>query len=287
MDNSYLDIESSLNSIFSKIFSSLDNSFFYILDNIAFINETITDNAIIKPLVGSGIKSGILAICNSFILGFLIFFSIRYLFSHIIYTKSETAKEFVFKLIIFSIFMNNSLWICKEIIKVFDICSSYIIYTVEEASNLKISFSEFINIINKSLFWTQDSSNLLSFSGIVKSFSSIGLVNLIFTFSLRYIMIIAFIIISPFAFLSLSTQKTSWIFTTWIKSFLSLLFYQVLISIILSIGFSFGSITPTLLSSVFYVGIILALQKSGYFISSLTGSINISSNNTLSSMKHL
>lgn len=270
-------IQNSLNTIFSKIFSSLDNSFYSILDNLAFINTSILDNNVIKALLGTNIKSGILAICNSFILGFILYYSIRFLFSHLIYIKTESPKEFIFKAIIFAVLMNNSLWICEQIIFIIDFCTSFLISTAENLFQRTITFSEFLNVLNTTLFWVPTATDLFSFAGIVKSFSSIGLINLVFTFSLRYIMILLFILISPFAFLSLITTSSSWIFKTWIKSFISLLLYQLIIGLLLIISFTFTNIANSLLVSIFYVGIIQVFQKSGYFIREIFGGISLSS----------
>lgn len=273
-------IQNSLNAIFSRIFSSLDNSFYSILDNLAFINTSILDNNVIKALLGTNINTGILAICNSFILAFILYYSLKFLFSHLIYVKTESPKEFIFKAIIFSTLMNNSLWICEQIIFIIDLCTTFLISTAEELFQKTITFSEFLNIINTTLFWVPAATDLFSFSGIVKSFSSIGLINLVFTFSLRYIMILIFILISPFAFLSLLTNSSSWIFKTWIKSFVSLLLYQLIIGLLLIISFTFTNIANSLLVSIFYVGIIQAFQRTSFFIKELLGGINISVSNS-------
>lgn len=273
-------IQNSLNAIFSRIFSSLDNSFYSILDNLAFINTSILDNNVIKALLGNNINTGILAICNSFILAFILYYSLKFLFSHLIYVKTESPKEFIFKAIIFSTLMNNSLWICEQIIFIIDLCTTFLISTAEELFQKTITFSEFLNILNTTLFWVPAATDLFSFSGIVKSFSSIGLINLVFTFSLRYIMILIFILISPFAFLSLLTNSSSWIFKTWIKSFVSLLLYQLIIGLLLIISFTFTNIANSLLVSIFYVGIIQAFQRTSFFIKELLGGINISVSNS-------
>ena len=280
-------IQNSLNTIFSKIFSSLDNSFYSILDNLAFVNTSILDNNVIKALIGTNIKTGILAICNSFILGFILYYSIRFLFSHLIYIKTESPKEFILKSIIFAVLMNNSLWICEQIIFIIDFCTSFLISTAETLFQKTITFSEFLNVLNTTLFWVPAATDLFSFAGIVKSFSSVGLINLVFTFSLRYIMILVFILISPFAFLSLVTESSSWIFKTWIKSFISLLLYQLILGLLLIISFTFTNIANSLLVSIFYVGIIQAFQKTGYFIREIFGGISLSSSTSYSRFSSL
>ena len=183
--------------------------------------------------------------------------------------------------------MNNSLWICEQIIYIIDFCSSFLIYTAETLFQKTISFSEFLKVLNTTLFWVSDATDLFSFSGIVKSFSSIGLINLVFTFALRYIMTLVFILISPFAFLSLITNSTSWIFKTWLKSFVSILLFQLIISLILIISFSFTNIANSLLVSILYVGIIQAFQKVGFFVRELFGGITLSVSNNISSISSL
>ena len=281
MENFATVIQESLNTIFSRIFSSLDNSFYHILDTLAFINTDILENPVIKKFLDTDIKSGTLAICNSLILGLLLYYSIRYLFSHLIYIKTESPKDFIIKAIIFGVIMNNSLWICSQIIFIIDFCSSYLLSVAADLTHKTISFSEFLTLLNSSLFWVPEATDLFSFSGIVKSFSSIGLINLVFTFSLRYIMTLVFLLLSPFAFLSLMTDSTSWIFKTWIKPFISILFYQIIISMLLIIAFTFSNKGNSLLLCIFYVGIIQAFQKAGYFVKELFGGISLISNNSI------
>ena len=272
-------IQESLNTIFSKIFSSLDNSFYHILDTLAFINPTILDNNLLKALFTFNSTTGLLVICNSIIWGLILYYAVRYLFSHLIYSKNESPIEFILKAIIFSILMNNSLWICEQIIFIIDVISSFLIYSAETLTQKTISFSEFLKLLNTSLFWIPEATDIFSFSGIVKSFSSVGLINLVFTFALRYIMVLVFVILSPFAMLSLLNSSTTWIFKSWTKSFFSLLFFQIIIAILLIISFSLSNFSNTLLLCIFYVGIIQAFQKSSFFVKELFGGITLSMSN--------
>ena len=72
----------SLNDFFSLIFSSIDNSLYTILDKIVFINPDILNNSYFQQLIGSSSNEGIILICNSLVLGFIIYYAINYLFSH-------------------------------------------------------------------------------------------------------------------------------------------------------------------------------------------------------------
>lgn len=76
---------------------------------------------------------------------------------------------------------------------------------------------------------------MVSFHGML-SFSSFAL---IISFAYRYILIKVLIILSPFAILCLSTHSSEGIFKSWLKSIVSLLFLQVIISIIMLIPYAF------------------------------------------------
>jgi len=264
----------SLNDFFSLIFSSIDNSLYTILDKIIFINPDILNNSYFRQLLGSSSTEGIILICNSLVLGFTLYYAINYLFSHLTYSPIESPKQFFFKAIIFISIMNSSLWICKEIINIVHIINQSIIAIGEKILLQEISFSNFIENLNRLIFVSEDSFNIISFDGIIKSFSTFGLLNLIFTYSLRYIMVQIFVLLSPFAFLSLITQKTSFFFNIWIKSFISLLLVQILISLILVLSFTMSIKSNDLLSKILYIGITYALLRSNHFVKELFGGIS-------------
>lgn len=69
-------IISSINNLFSNLFSSIDKNIYPILDNITFIDENIMDSNYLSNIFGVETSSGILIICNSLvsrILNFLCF----------------------------------------------------------------------------------------------------------------------------------------------------------------------------------------------------------------------
>lgn len=169
--------------------------------------------------------------------------------------------------------MNSSLWICEQIINIIYIITSSISEIGFNIFNKPITFSSFIDSINKNLYTSGELLNIFSFDGIIKSFISFGLINLVFTYSLRYIMIQIFILLSPFAFLSLLTNSSEWFFKVWIKSFLSLLLVQVLISLILLLSFSIELNLDSNISKILYIGIIYALIRANSYIKELFGGI--------------
>lgn len=256
--NSILQI---INELFGNIFSSIDNSIYELLDKITFINKDIIENDTFSKLFGTSATNGILLVCNALILGIIIFYATNYLFSHLTYSKIQRPSQFIFKCIIFIGIMNESLWICSQIINIISLISESIQYIGNQILNEEISFMNFTQKINNTVYSSGSSFSIASFEGIIKSITSIGFISLIFTYALRYIMIQVFVLISPFAFICLINDRTDWIFKSWIKAFISLLLEQVLVALILLLAFSIEFTSNDTMSQVIYIGIIYALMK--------------------------
>ena len=175
-----------INDIFGKIFSSVDNKIYELLDKITFINTDLIEKDSFKTLFGKNSTEGILLVCNALILGIIIFYSINYLISHLTYSKIQSPMQFIFKAIIFVGIMNGSLWICSQIINIIFLISSSICYIGKNLFNEEISFVNFISKINSSIYISNENISIASFDGIIKSFTTIGFVNLIFSYALRY-----------------------------------------------------------------------------------------------------
>lgn len=274
----------SINDIFSKIFYSIDENIYNTLDDITFINSDIIENSKIKQIIGSNYSEGILLVCNALILGFILYYSANYLISHLTLSKVESPSQFIFKLIIFSIFMNTSIWICMQIVDIISIITNSIRQIGESLSKESICFSNFIKIINQKIY-KEENLNIFSFDGVIKSFTTFGFMNLIFSNSLRYIMVQIFIIISPFAFMCLISEKTEYFFKKWLICFLSLLIEQILISIILILSFSLEKNIDDTIIKLLYVGIIYALIKANTYMNQFFGGISTKVTSEINSMK--
>lgn len=279
-------IYQSLNDIFSNLFSSIDNSIYSLLDNLCFINSDILNNSAISKLVGNDATNGFLLLCNALVLGFVLYYAVNFLFSHLTYAKIASPSQFFFKCIIFIALMNASLWICTEIVNLLSIVTDIIKNLGESYFNQSISFANLIDTINSKIYVNTENFSIVSFDGILKSFCTIGLINLLFTYSLRYIMVQVFILISPFAFLSLISDNSSWFFKSWLRNFISLLLVQILISIILCLAFSLN-IDNTNLSKLLFVGIIYALTRANLYMKEIFGGISTDVSSGISSIKNL
>lgn len=263
-----------INSIFNNLFSSIDNNLYSILDKLLFINEDILKESFLQNLLGNSFSKSLLIIANCLLFGFSLYYCFKLLFSHFSYIEIEKPYQFIFKLLIFGICINFSYFICEKILSINYLISSSICEVGKNIFNIDISFSNLLLELNSIISIEQSSFNIFSIDGLIKSFISLGLFNLVFSYSLRYILLKVFVLIAPFAFLTLINHSTSWFFKAWIRSFLSLLLLQSFVSIILIIIFSLDFNSKDLFCKFLYIGGIYALSKSNSYIRELLGGIS-------------
>lgn len=280
-------IANSINSLFSNLFSSIDNNVYLILDEITFINTDIFNDSFFTKIFGTNSYSGLLLICNSLLISFIIFYCIKLIYSHLTFTTVEKPFQFLFKLLIFGILMNSSLFICEQIININSLISLAIREIGENIFNTNINFTEIIKKINTVIVIGNTDFNLFSMDGIIKSFLSFELINLLFTYSLRYILVKIFILISPFAFLSLISNTSNWFFKSWFRGFFALLIIQSFVSIILLIIFSINIESNNTLLKLLYLSSLYALTKANIYIKELVGGISTTFSNSIITVKNL
>lgn len=270
-----------INKIFETIFSSIDNNLYSILDNITFISSNILNDSNFETLFGTSTANGILLIANSLLLGFILYYSVKYLLSHLTYHQVESPSSFIMKLILCGICMNYSFFIISFILDLNYNISLSIRNLGETLFNKTICFSELINTINTNMSIDMSSINIFSLDGLIKGTLSVSLLNLVFSYSLRYIMIKLFVLLTPFAILSLTLDSTSWFFKAWIKNLFALLFIQLVISLILLILFSMDYSPTNLFIKFIYIGGIYALIQANSFVREFLGTVSTNVTHTV------
>ena len=247
-----------INTILQNLFSSIDNNLYEILDDIIFINQDIISDSFFEKILGTNSHNGIILICNSLLFGFVLYYSIKYLFSHFNYNQIEKPSQFIFKEILN--FTSNITLAIRGI--------------GEDLFHKNICFSELILEINKSIGVSSSSLDVFSLDGIIKVSLSSSLLSLVFTYAFRYIMLKIFILLTPVAFLSLILQNTSWFFRSWIRNLFSLLFIQIIVSLVLLILFSIDYSSGNLITKFIYIGAIYALIKANSFSREFLGGVS-------------
>ena len=266
-----------INEIFKKLFSSIDTELYEILDELTFVNSDILNDKFFAEIFGTSATNGILLISNALLLGFILYFAIKYLTSNLTYSRIENPVQFIFKLIIFGICMNGSYFIIEQVLDLNSNISLAIRSIGEDIFKKDISFSLLIDTINENLS-INESLDIFSLDGLIKGTTTISLLNLVLVYSLRYIMIKIFVLLSPFAILSLCLESSSWFFKLWYKNLFSLLFIQIVVSIILLILFSINYSSQDLFIKFSYIGGIYALIKANSFVREFMIGTGISTN---------
>jgi len=265
-------ISSTINEMFYKIFSSIDNSIYNILDDFTFISTDILSDKYFSNIFGSSAKSGILLIANALVFGYLLYYAFKLILSYLGVTQVERPAQFILKLIIYTICMNFSLFICEKVIYLVSLISSSIRQVGENLYKNPICFSELIKELN-SVISAGESLEIFSLDGIIKSIISVGLLNLVITYAIRYVLIKVFVFISPFAILSLCNKSTSILFKSWFKSFISLMLVQVFVALILLLIFSLDFNTNHTFSKFILIGAIFILIKANTYVREMLGGI--------------
>ena len=278
-------IITTINTILENLFSSIDNSLYSILDDITFISSDILHEPHFETLLGTSATNGILIIANSMLLGFLIYFSAKYLLSHFYWMQLESPYQFVLKLVIFGLAMNFSYFIIEEFIDIFSNISLSIRNLGEDIFSSEICFASLISEINSTIGIDTNTMNIFSIDGLIKSTLTISLLTLVFSYSLRYIMLKVFALLTPFAILSLCLNSTSWFFKAWIKNLFSLLFMQIIVSLVLLLLFSMDFSSGGLIVKFLYVGGIYALIRVNSFVREFIGGISTNVSQTVGKLK--
>lgn len=263
-----------INTILGNLFASIDNNLYTILDDIIFISSDIIHDSYFEKILGTSASNGILLISNALLFGFLLYYAVKYLFSHLTFSQVESPIQFVFKAVIFGTIINFSFFFMEQILDLLSMITLAIRNIGEILFNKNICFSELILIINNNIAINSTALDIFSLDGIIKATLSTSLLALVFTYSFRYILIKVFILLTPFAILSLLLNSSSWFFRAWLRCVFSLLFMQIIVAIVLLIMFSLDYSSTELFSKFIYIGGILTLIKIDSFVREFLGGIS-------------
>ena len=276
-----------INTLFSQFFSSIDQQMYVILDKLAFITPDILTNSSISSMNTSSILEALLTLANCLLIGFSIYYAVRLLYSQFSYVELERPYQFVFKLLIFAIALQFSYFICEQILQISYYISGSILEIGSSLLHKSISFENLIQNLNELIQIEETEFSIFSIDGILKGFISFQLLNLMFSYALRYIMVKVFVLLTPFALLCLMNHSTSWFFKIWVRNLLSLLLLQSLISFILILVFSIDYTSQDLLSKFMYIGGIYALSRAGNYTRELLGGISTDISTSFSNVRSL
>lgn len=281
MNSTTNSIITTITQIFKSLFSSIDDNIYSALDKISFIDTSIMHSPYLEKILGTNSSTSILLIANSLLIGFIIYFAIKLLLSNYSIGRPQNPYKFVIKIIIVGLFMNSSFFLCEQLININSILSSTIRSIGSQFLGIDICFSKLIEILNSIVSLEEETQSVFSIDGIIKTIVSVGFLNLIFIFSVRYILIKVFVLLSPFAILCTSLDSTINFFKSWIKSFISLLLIELFSSLILIIMFSIEYSPSDIVSKLLFIGSIFALMKVNSYVRDIVGGISLDIQNSM------
>ena len=147
-----------INTIFENLFSSIDNTLYSLLDDLTFINSDILTDNYFQEILGTSASSGILLIANTLLFGFLLYYAIKYLLSHMTYDRIDKPSSFFIKMVLYAICMNSSFFIVELFVDLMSNISLVIRSIGEDLFNESICFSSLFTTINTNI--AVDSSTL-------------------------------------------------------------------------------------------------------------------------------
>lgn len=212
-----------ISNIIDKIYLSIEDNGFQLLDNIGNISESIFEISPLKLIIESNVNVLIHSVTLCIILLFL---------SYIIYSSLFSKKAihyFGFKsfiqVILISILSLNSYGICREIVIINNTVTVGIEEMFENITGEKIEYNSLKTNIDsiEEYLKRQDKINI---SGIKDIIISIVYVLILSIFSMRYVLCILCILASPLVILLLLFKRTNYLFLLWLKYFFSSLFVQ-------------------------------------------------------------
>lgn len=280
-----------INVISNKFFLSIDNNIYPILDELIFIDSNILTSAFIEEILGTNSTNGLLLLSNSLLIGFILYYTIRLLFSYYTGSETESPLRFIVRTIILTIIMNSSFFICDQIIIFINYITEFIKELGSTLFNTTISFTSLINLLNSNLTLSSSNVDMFSIDGVIKIIISVGIFNLLFSYALRYIMTKIIVLLSPFAILCLINKPTEWFFKNWLRSLFSLLFLQIIVALILllphAISQSSYKNSYQIFGKISLVGTIYTLFKANDFLKEFIGGISTNVTSGISNIKNI
>lgn len=251
-----------LNLISEKLFKSVEEQVYKVLDDILVIGPNILNDEPLKNLCNVDKTNGIIIIANSFIMLYVIYFAISQVINLYNGEAVSNIYKFIIKIVIIGICVNSSYFICNEILSFFEILTDTIDNFCKEVSGINVNFVNLKEVIvNIKDFLNND---LLSLNGIIKGMVSFGSVSILINFAIRYVTVIFLVLISPLAFITLSSKITGGIFESWLKLLIINLFTQIIVKFIILIPIMYKN-TSTIMYKIILVGSIYLIYKINTF----------------------
>lgn len=260
------DIINSLNLISEKLFKSVEGEVYTTLDKIVNISPKILRSEPLKDIFFENKISGIVLIANSLIMFYITYYIFTQLVSLYNGNTAENVYIFIIKLVVISILVNNSYFICEVILDITSEITNVIEIYGKDISKQEISFS---NLKEKILSIKDFMKNdLLSLDGLIKGVISFGAITILINFSIRYVTVIFLIIIFPLSLITLISNITSGIFKSYFKLLIITLLTQIIVKLVILIPLMYKDV-DSIMYKIILVGSIYIIYRINTFVKEL------------------
>ena len=264
------DVISNLNLLSEKIFQTIENSVYELLDKVIDIKPDILKSEPISTIFPNHEINGIMMIANSL----LLFYLIQYILTQMICLyngkQTENMYSFLLKIIIIGILINNSYSICELVLEFFDGISTGIDIFVSSVVKKGISF----DVLKENILSIENMKKVdaISVEGFIKGIISLTTISVFIHFSIRYITVIFLLIMTPIALVCLCSNLTSGISKMWFKNLFINLMMQIFFKLILLIPIAYQDIQSPIYK-VIIIGSLYLLYKMNSFVNQLLSKI--------------
>lgn len=255
-------ILNSINIISEKIFKSVEGEVFKTLDDIYIISNEVLKKEPLKNLFHSELNSNIILLLSSFIILFSIFYLIIYAVSLYNGNEQESIFKFIFRVGFCLLASLSSYYLCELVLSLNGILTEIISSIGKDLTGQEICFESLKEaILNLDEYMSEE---FLSIDGMIKGVISFGATTILISFAIRYVTVIALILVAPVVIMLASSDLTQSIFLSWIKLFLTNIFMQNIVVVILIIPLAFKHYDSNMYKIVL-IGSIYLLYKINNF----------------------
>ena len=223
----------SLNEVLNRLSISLRSNIYSVIDKIANIDVSVFDKEPLKSIC----NTNLLYIVLTLIWAIIIAIAVKYVLN--LYSDIAISKIYfyILKCVVIGIISINSYSICKEIIKINNLLTQIVASSLEETIGSTIEY-KFLDDNIDSIDELISSKDKLSLNGVKDGIVCFYMISLLVLLSLRYVIVISCIIISPVMCILLLVPNLNNYFYTYIKVFIYNLLLQNINILILYIPIS-------------------------------------------------
>jgi len=268
-------ILNSVNILIEKIYKSVEENVYELLDKLVDISPDILKNEPLRYIFDDSEKEGMIFIATSLVL----FYVVQYIFLKFVSMYNgknpENIFKFILRLIICVTLTSCSNYICETVLEINSLFTDLIASLGENITGEELSFNALKEVIvDLEKYMGED---CISLDGLIKGFISFGSVTLLINYAVRHVTVTFLILVMPLAIMFSVSPLTKGIFNSWLKLFVINLSMQWIIKLILIIPISVKT-TNNDMFKIIVIGTIYVLYRINMFVKDFLGNIYDSSN---------